>query len=518
MKSGPYFMGIDGGTESVRVGVFDQEGTPVGFSSRTYALRHPRPGWAEQDPHEWWSSLVSAVKAVMSENNIAPEAIAGISLDATTCTVVAVDEQNQVLRPAILWMDVRAAPQAQRIAETGDAALKYNGFAKVSAEWMPCKALWLKENEPEVYASARHICEYIDWITYRLTNEWTASVNIASLRWYYDRANGGFPVSLYQAIGLEDLLDKFPQRILDMGTVVGGLTRQVAEELGLRPGIPVAEGGGDAMVGTVGMNVLAPGKIALITGSSHAIFGESAEAVYGSGFFGSFTDAVIRGLYVVEGGQVSTGSIIKWFRDNFCGALVEEARQRGIGLYDLLNERAESLTAGSDGLIVVDHWQGNRSPYTDPEARGMIWGLTLKHDTAHIYRAMIEGICYGTELIFRTLRTYGFQPQEIVACGGPLKSRLWMQIHADVSNLPIAYTQVPDAAVLGSAILASVGAGVYPNIQEAARHMVHISHRIEPNQKQHQDYQFYVEKYIATYYQMRDLMHDTVRHVAERDV
>jgi FGGY-family pentulose kinase len=516
MKNGPYFMGIDGGTESVRVGVFDQEGTPVGFASCAYALRHPRPGWAEQDPEEWWSSLVAAVREVMSKNDIAREAIAGISLDATTCTVVVLDEQDRVLRPAIIWMDIRAADQARRITETGDAALKYNGFANVSAEWMPCKALWLKENEPHIYEAARHICEYTDWMTHRLTGEWTASVNVASLRWYYDRDNGGFPTSFYQAIELEDLLDKFPQKILEMGTVVGGLSSQVAEELGLLPGTPVAEGGGDAMVGTVGMDVLAPGKIALITGSSHAIFGESATPIFGPGFFGSFTDAVVRGLYVVEGGQTSTGSVVKWFRDNFCGGLVEEAQKQGLGLYDLLNKRAESIPAGSDGLLVVDHWQGNRTPYTDPEARGMIWGLTLKHDTAHIYRAIVEGICYGTELIFRTLRTYGFQPQQIVACGGPLKSQLWMQIHADVSNLPITFTKVPDAAVLGSAILAAVGAGVYPSIQEAAHQMVHSSYRIEPDQQRHQEYQFYVEKYIATYHQMQDLMHDTVRHVAER--
>ena len=131
---------------------------------------------------------------------------------------------------------------------------------------------------------------------------------------------------------------------------------------------------------------------------------------------------------------------------------------------------------------------------------------------------MIEGICYGTELIFQTLRKYGFQPQQIVVSGGPLKSKLWMQIHADVSNLPITYTKVPDAAVLGSAILASVGAGMYANIQEAAHHMVHANYRIEPDQRRHQEYQFYVEKYIATYYQMRDLMHDTTRHVAGREV
>jgi FGGY-family pentulose kinase len=516
MKSGPYFMGIDGGTESVRVGVFDQEGAPVGFASSIYALKHPRPGWAEQDPDEWWSSLVAAVKEVMSKNHIAREAIAGISLDATTCTVTVLDKYDRVLRPAIIWMDVRAADQARRVAKTGDAALKYNGFAQVSAEWMPCKALWLKENEPDIYHAATHICEYTDWMTHRLTGEWTASINIASLRWYYDRNNGGFPASLYQAVELDDLLEKFPQKVLDMGTVVGGLSKKVAEELGLPPGIPVAEGGADSIVSTVGMNVLAPGTIALITGSSHAIFGESAEAIYGPGFFGAFTDAVVPGLYLVEGGQVSTGSIVKWFRDNFCGGLLEEARTQGISLYDLLNQRAENLPVGSDGLIVVDHWQGNRTPYTDSEARGIIWGLTLKHDTTHIYRAIVEGICYGTELIFRTLRKYGFQPQQIVACGGPLKSQLWMQIHADVSNLPITFTRVSEAAVLGSAILAAVGAGIYPNLQDAARSMVHTSHRIEPDQQRHKEYQFYVDKYIATYPQMRDLMHDVAQHVAGR--
>ena len=517
MQSGPYFMGIDGGTESIRVGIFDQEGSPIGFASHPYALKHPRPGRAEQEPDESWSSLVVAVREVMSENAIAAEAIAGISLDATTCTVVALDEYDRVLRPAIMWMDVRAAEQARRIAEMDDVALKYNGHGNVSAEWMPCKALWLKENERQTYDAASHICEYTDWLIYRLTGEWTASVNIASLRWYYDRDTGGFPRAFYRGMGLEDLLDKFPARVLDMGTVVARLSRQAADELGLRPGIPVAEGGGDAMVGTVGMDALAPGKIALITGSSHAIFGESEAPLYGAGFFGAFTDAVVPGLYVVEGGQVSTGSVVKWFRDNLCGGLRDEAEERGLGLYDVLNERAEQIPPGSDGLLVVDHWQGNRTPYTDPDARGIIWGLTLKHDVAHIYRAIVEGICYGTELILRTLREYGFQPQQIVASGGPLKSRMWMQIHADVSNLPITFTKVPDAAVLGSAILAAVGAGVYADVQEAARRMVHSAGRIEPDERRHREYQFYVQKYIATYQQMRQLMHELAQHLAQRE-
>ena len=265
MAGGPYFLGIDGGTESVRVAVFDSEGMQVGYASHTYALKHPRPGWAEQDPDEWWSSLVAAFRELMSKSSITPGEIAGLSLATTTCTVVVLDKYDRVLRPAIIWMDVRAAEQARRVAKTGDAALKYNGFATVSAEWMPCKALWLKENESGIYRAATHICEFTDWMIHRLTGEWTASINIASLRWYYDRDNGGFPVSLYQAVELDDLLEKFPPQVLDMGTVVGGLSKKAAEELGLPPGIPVAEGGADSMVSTVGLNVLAPGKRTLHT-------------------------------------------------------------------------------------------------------------------------------------------------------------------------------------------------------------------------------------------------------------
>jgi len=223
MSEGPYVLGIDYGTESVRVGIFDLEGTPVVFAGEAYSLKHPYSGWAEQDPDEWWSSLVKATRRALDEGNVSPEEISGLSVDATTCTVVALDRQDRVLRPAIMWMDVRAVDQALRVQETEDPALKYNGYARVSAEWMPSKALWLKEKEPDTYENAEHICECLDWVTHRLTGEWTASINTASFRWYYDRNEGGFPESLYGALGLDDLLEKFPQQVLDMGKVAGGL-------------------------------------------------------------------------------------------------------------------------------------------------------------------------------------------------------------------------------------------------------------------------------------------------------
>lgn len=512
--SGPYVVGIDFGTESVRVGVFDAVGNPVAFASHEYKLYHPRPGWAEQRPDEWWAALVKATRAAVEKSGVPHAEIVGVSADCTSCTVVALDERLLPLRPAIIWMDVRAAEQARRIAACGHQALKYNGFGNVSAEWMPCKALWFKENEPELYAQTRYLGEFIDWLTQQLTGEWVASINNVSIRWYYDRAAGGWPTSFYEQIGLGDVLAKFPQRVLDMGVVVGGLLPSVAAELGLPAGIPVAEGGADAFVAMLGLNVVEPGKVAFITGSSHLALGQSAQAFHTQGIFGAYTDAVLPGQHTVEGGQVSTGSVVKWFKENFCGKEQQQAAARGVDIYTVLNELATNIPPGSEGLVVLDYWQGNRTPYVDPEARGLIRGLSLKHTTGHLFRAIIEGIAYGTEHILRVMRSNGFVVKELVVAGGPTKSPLWMQIHADVSNAPISFTKVPDGPALGSAILAAVGAGLYPDIATAAGKMVQVTRRIEPNPAVHEAYRFYVEQYIATYPAVQELTHALTRHVA----
>jgi FGGY-family pentulose kinase len=510
---GPYVIGVDFGTESVRVGIFDGTGQPVAFASQEYPLYHPHPGWAEQKPGEWWAALVRAMRAVLAKSGVAKEEIVGLGADCTSCTVVPMDEKFQPLRPAIIWMDVRAADQARRIAASGHPALKYNGFGNVSAEWLPCKTLWFKENEPELYRQAAHIGEFIDWLTYRLTGEWVASINNTSIRWYYDRAEGGWPESFYEQIGLGDLIPKFPPQVLDMGVVAGRLRPDVAAELGLPAGIPVAEGGADAFVAMVGLNVLRPGQMAFITGSSHLTLGQSAKPLHARGIFGAYTDAVLPGQYTVEGGQVSTGSVVKWFKENFCGKEAAQAAARGVDVYTVLNELAAPIPPGSEGLVVLDYWQGNRTPYVDPEARGMIRGLSLKHTTGHMFRAIVEGIAYGTEHILRTFRQNGYIVEEMVAAGGPTKSPLWTQIHADVSNVPITLTAVSDGPALGSAILGAVAAGLYADVQTAADKMVQVRRRIEPNPEVHQVYQFYVDQYINTYPPLQELTHALTRHV-----
>ncbi|MCG6878469.1 MAG: xylulose kinase [Deltaproteobacteria bacterium] len=511
---GPYVIGIDGGTESIRVGLFDLQGNLLISKNSPYDTFHPRSGWAEQDPEAWWESLRKAMAALLESAQVNPDEINGICADTTCCTVLFLDKNMMPLRNALLWMDVRAAKEARFIADTGHAALKYNGYGNVSAEWMPCKALWVKRNEPDIYQKAATVCEYQDFLNYRLTGEKSASINNASVRWYYDDENGGFPADFYDTIELEDLIEKFPSAVLDMDLPVGRLTAEAASQLGLRDGTVVAEGGADAFVGMLGLNVIQPGRLAFITGSSHLHLGMSPRPFHQKGIFGTYPNSVIRGQHTVEGGQISTGSILKWFGTHFLGLQAVESEKMKKSLYQMMDERAREIPPGSEGLIVLDSFQGNRTPLVDPKLRGAIWGLSLRHRPEHVFRAILEGIAYGTEFIFRRFRDAGYEAKEIFACGGPTRSRLWMQIHADVSNIPINIPRVQDAPLLGSAILATVAAGLYPSVKEAAENMVHVSDRIEPDQKNHEAYQFFVNQYVKTYDQLAGLMHETTDFIA----
>ncbi len=510
--TGPFVVGIDGGTEGVRAAVFDATGRSLSFARVEYPTAYPHQGWAEQDPEQWWVGAATAVRRAVEAAGVAEDSIAGLSFDGTSCTVVLTDAEGRPLRPALLWMDVRASAEAADIAATGDPALKYSGYDKGSAEWLLSKTLWVARHEPEVYAAAAHVCEYTDWMGWRLTGEWASSINTASIRGYYDRAAGGWPSTLIEAIGLGGLESRLATRVPDMGTVLGGLTAQAAEALGLPQGTLVAVGGADAYVGMVGLDVLRPGSCALITGSSHLHLAQADAPAYASGMFGAFTDAVVPGQWSLEGGQVSTGSVVTWFRRICDGEYFNPEALPSDEVYAILQRDAAAIPPGSDGVLALEYWQGNRTPYVDADARGMIWGLSLAHSPAHIYRALIEAVCYGTENIMRTFAASGHPVTQLVACGGATRSPLWMQIHADVCNLPITLTKDPEAVTLGSGILAAAAAGMYPSVAEAAAAMVHIDRVVEPDPEAHQAYQFYIETYLRSYAAMRDLMHDVVRH------
>lgn len=515
-KTEPYVLGIDFGTESCRAGIFDLSGRPVDFAATTYETHYPAPGWAEQSPHDWWDALVASVRKVLDRSGVAPRQIAGLSYDATTMTVVAMDKNGQPLRNAIMWSDVRATKQAARVMGSTSPATRYTGGGTLppTAEWYPFKAAWLKENEPETYKNAFRLVDAPDWLTYKLTGEWTQNINTAAHRAYYDRDNGGWPVDLYEQAGAGDVFEKLPEQVNDLGVPVGGLLPHTAAALGLMPGTPVAQGGGDAWHGQIGLNVLSPGKMSLVTGSSHVMSGQSAEKVSGPGFFGGYTDGVVPGQYTVETSLVSSGSVLAWFKRNFLQDVSERADKQGLSVYDLMNAQAREIPLGSGGLIITESFQGNRTPYSDSKARGIISGLSLGHTRAHMYKAIQEAVAYGVELNMRKLREANFEVEQFVASGGVLKSRDWIQMHADVTGVPIALTEVGDAVTLGSCILAAAGAGLYPSVQEAADAMVHERARLEPDMDKHEEYAFYVDRYQEQYPALQEQIHKTVDHVA----
>ena len=517
MNNVGYVLGIDLGTGGARVGIFNLKGIPVVFHSEKVLLHTPASGRAEQNANECWQAICRASRKAIATSNIEPSSIRGMSLDTTCCTVLLSGDDMEPLQNAIMWMDVRASEQAKRICQSGHDALKYNGYGMVSAECLPAKALWIKENEPELWNKATRFYECTDWLIYKLTGQYTASLNCASARWYYNAEEGGYPIDFYEKIGLEDLVQKLPSRVLPMGEFVGGLTSQAAKELGLKEGTPVGEGGADAFVGVIGLNAVQPGKLALITGSSHLHVAQVTNEIHNKGIWGSYPDCIVNGLQMVEGGQTSTGSIIEWFVNNLCGTTKEQAINQGKSVYDILNEEAEKLPVGADGLVALDFFQGNRTPYVDPDVRGMFYGLSLNHTTAHMYRAIIESICYGTEAIIEIFRKANFDIQEIVISGGAVKSRFWMQVHADISNVPITVPKVTEAPCLGSAILGAVAGGVYPDIRTAAESMSSVDYMIEPNAEQHEKYRFYYEKYKQFYTLAKDWMHQVTTYNTKND-
>jgi len=488
-------IGIDGGTESVRAQIFDPAGHCKASASQPYDTRFAAGARAEQDPEDWWRSLGLAVRKAMKGAGIARDAVDALSLATTCCTVVALDDKARPLRPAILWMDVRAEAEAAATLATEDRALQVNGAGQgpVSAEWMIPKALWIARHEPQVFARATTICEFQDFMNLRLTGRRCASLNNVTIRWHYSTERDGYPTTLVEMLHLEPLLEKWPSEVLAPGEVVGALTAEAAEHLGLGQHVKVIQGGADAFIGMPGLGVAQPGQLALMTGSSHLLLGVSYHPMSANGLWGSYANAVYPGRHIIEGGQTSTGSIVNWLK-KLAG-----------GDFDLaaLNTQAAKLEPGCDGLLVLDHFQGNRTPYVDALSRGAFIGLTLSHGLPHLFRAVIEGICFGSKIILDQMAQAGFIANEITVGGGATASDLWLQIHADTTGLPISVPEVSAAPSLGAAILAAVGVGHFASIDDGIAQMVRAGRTIVPLPENVARYKELFESYAALYPALR---------------
>ena len=493
-------LGADLGTESVRVGLFTADGRLLGEGSAAYATCHPQPGFVEQSPEDWWECLGRASRSAMTQAGAEADRVRGVAVDTTACSVVLLDQLLEPLAPCILYCDSRSAAQSRRIVEAarGDPALRVcsDGRGPVSAEWMLPKCLWVKEHRPDLWSRAFHVCEKNDFINARLTGVLTASGCNVAARWNWDAEEAtregadhlaGRPVSLLRRLGLEELLSKWPQRCVPMGSVIGPLTEAAARHLGLTPGIAVTQGGPDAYVGMVGLGCVVPGRMALITGSTHLHLCVSTSDSSHPGLWGPYRGAPLRGLSFVEGGQSSTGSLLAWAR-----RLLSNGAELS---YTALDEEASRVPVGADGLLCLETFQGSRTPKTDPLARGAFAGLSLFHTRGHIWRAILEGVCLGTRSCVAAMEEAGYKANEVHLSGGVSRSTLWLQMHADAIGKPVIVGEHENCCLLGSAVLAAVGAGLHASLVTAVEAMVRVSKRIEPNPSRTKEYSLLHENY-----------------------
>lgn len=508
------FLGIDVGTNSVRVGAFNQKGQLRGKAEHPIRIWRPRPDFVEQSSEDIWSAFGKAARTCLTSGGIDPTSVKGLSFDAT-CSLVALGEEFRPIsvsptkRPnqnIIVWMDHRATGQAEAINRTGYEVLKYVG-GRISPEMEPPKLMWLKENVPDTWRAARKFMDLADYMVYRASGNDIRSLCTTVCKWTYlghEGDSGTYRMEFFEEIGIPDLFagDRVPLTSHPMGKSAGGLMGTAAEELGLPKGIPVAVGIIDAHAGGIGsLGPVLEGSekaedaldraIALIGGTSSCHMAVSSTPRFISGIWGPYYGAMIPGMWLNEGGQSATGPLIDLvIRDNSSFMrIVKDAKAAGVDIYTYLNGVVQEMKeqggpAIASKLHMLPYHHGNRSPRADPFARGMVSGLTLSstpNDVALWYYATLQAIAYGTRHIIEAMNEKGYDIRQIYLCGGHLKNELFIQEHADITGCEVILPQEPEAVLLGAAILGAVAAGEFTDVLQAMRAMCRVSRVVHPD-------------------------------------
>ena len=514
--------GIDVGTGSARAGVFDHEGHLLGTATHPIQMWRPQSDFVEQSSDDIWRACCAAVRDAVEQAAVSADQIRGIGFDAA-CSLVVLDTNDQPVsvspsgndeQNVIVWMDHRAVEQAQRINQTDHDVLRYVGGV-ISPEMQSPKLLWFKENLPRKWERASQFFDLPDFLTYRATGDATRSLCTTVCKWTYlgheqsDRSDsvGRWDDSFWRDIGLGELADenfaRIGRHVRPLGEAVGdGLTQEAAQELGLKPQTPVgvsiidAHAGGLGVIGAA-LDGAAPSsqdlerRLALIGGTSSCHMVVANEARFIPGVWGPYYSAMIPEMWLNEGGQSATGSLIDHviFNHARSAELRGEAKDRTI--YELLNDRLDALAtkvelpgALTNRLHVLPYFHGNRSPRADPTLRGMISGLTLGDtidDLALLYLATIQAVAHGTRHIIDTLNNHGFSIDTIFACGGGTKNPVFLRDHADITGCRFILAQEPEAVLLGAAILGAVAGGTYGSILSAMSAMSRTGQTIEPS-------------------------------------
>lgn len=504
-----YFLGIDVGTTGCKVVLIDEEGKLVAHAVEEYPLFTPRPNWAEQNPLDWWQATLKALEKVIKAGKVNPEQIAGVGLTGQMHGSVFLDDRGEVLRPAILWCDQRTAEECREITEIiGFERIMQINCNPVLPGFTAPKIYWLKKNEPEIYQKVSQVLLPKDYIRYCLTGDFATDVSDASGTSLFDVPGRRWSPELIQALDFR--MEWFPPSF-ESPEITGYLKSEIVKRFGFREKVPVVAGGGDNAAGAVGTGIVEAGLVSASLGTSGVVFAFSETVkVDEKGRVHTFCHAV-PGKWHVMGVMLSAGGSLRWFRDRL--GLEEQAVSQLLGKdpYEVLSEEAALAPPGGEGLLFLPYLTGERTPHADPFARGVFFGLTLKHRKNEMVRAVMEGVTFGMRDSFEIVREMGIPVREVRAIGGGARSSLWRKIQAAVYQVPLYGVEVDEGPAFGAALLASVGTGKFSSVEEACKKAVRTTYCEEPDPGLSNIY----EKLYCIYRDLYPALRDFYRRVAQ---
>jgi xylulokinase len=491
-----YFLGIDTSTTSSKALLIDEKGAVIAVESSAHTLQTPKPLWSEQDPQEWWQAVSASIKSVLKKAGISGESVAAVGLTGQMHGLVLLDESGNVLRPAILWNDQRTQSQCDEIHQIigREKFIQISGNIALTGFTAP-KILWVKENEPKVFAKTKHVLLPKDYIRYKLTGEYAMDKADGAGTVLFDLKARDWSDEVLAAL---EIPRSWMPKTFEGTEFTGQITKEVAALTGLKEGTPVAAGGGDQAAGAVGVGAVEPGIIGLTVGTSGVVFATTPSAlIEPEGRLHAFCHAV-PGMWHFMGVMLSAAGSLQWYRDTLAPT---------VSFDDLLKE-AEGVPAGSEGLQFLPYLSGERTPHPDPLARGAFIGLTLRHSRAHMTRAVLEGVSYGLKDSFTLIQNAGLGAiTQVRASGGGTKGALWRQIMASVLGAELVTVNTTEGGAYGAALLAGVGAGAWADVPSACKASIKITGSTKPDSSQMDAYRKGYSLYQELYPTLKSTFH-----------
>ena len=497
-----YLLGIDIGTSACKVALFQTDGTVIGSANGEYPVYYPHPGWAEQNPEEWWNAVCQALKQLITSTKIDAKYIKGIGIDGQSWSAIAIDKNGSVLTNTPIWMDTRAKEICDRLNEKigADRIFALSGNP-LQPSYTTAKIIWYKENLPDVYEKIDKILQSNSFIAYRLTGMISQDICQSYGFHCFDMKTGKWDDVMCDEMGIRRSM--LPE-IVPCHQVIGTVTKEAAMLTGLAEGTPVVAGGLDAACGTLGAGVIHPGETQEQGGQAGGM--SICMDTYTADPRLILSYHVVPGQWLLQGGTTGGGGVMRWMEREFGAYERSVAEEKGVSSLNQFNQLAEQVQPGCDGVVFLPYMSGERSPIWDPDAKGVFYGLDFSKTKGHMIRAAMEGVVFSLKHNLDIAEGLGAEVNELLAMGGSANSLLWTQIKSDITGKPIAVPSSDTATTLGAAILAGVGTGVYLDFEDAVARTVKVTRRHEPDIKKHQAYKENYKIYLALYENLKELM------------